>query len=89
MSSCSHSNAVEEFMEHFVNNFNLHTLRKNMKRKSITSNNKEFLVKGFLNILTNDKEGEDTTGCKETNELETLIVIKTNIKMFKAKNTMY
>jgi hypothetical protein len=89
MSSCSHSNAVEELMEHLVNNFNLHTLKKNTKRKSITSNNKEFLVNGFLNILTNDKEGENMTSCKETNELETLIVIETNIKMFKTKNTMY
>jgi len=60
-----------------------------MKRKSITNNNKDFLVKGFLNILTSNKEGKDTTSSKETNELETLIMIETNIKKFKAKNTMY
>ncbi len=39
-----------------------------MKIKSITNNNKFFLVKGFLNIFTSDKEGEDTTTSKETNE---------------------
>jgi uncharacterized protein YdeI (YjbR/CyaY-like superfamily) len=68
MSSCSHSNAIEELTKHFVDNFNLHTSRKNMKSKSITNNNKIFLVKGFLNIFTSNKEGEDTTTSKETNE---------------------
>jgi hypothetical protein len=34
MSTCSHSSAMEDIMEHFANNFSLHPFKKNMIRKS-------------------------------------------------------
>jgi hypothetical protein len=33
MSTCSHSSAMENIMEHFANNFNFHPFKKNMSRK--------------------------------------------------------
>jgi methyltransferase-like protein len=63
MSTCSHSSAMEDIMEHFANNFSLHPFKKSMSRKYKKRNKEEFLTKVVLLIVLSDEEGKDVMIC--------------------------
>ncbi len=74
--------AMKDLTEYFVDNFNLHTLKKKKNERQVKGNEKTLLEEGAFIIIINNEEEEETNG------LETLIVIEIDIQEFKAKATM-
>ncbi len=68
--------------KYFVDNFNLHTLKKDKNERHVKGNEKTLLEEGvFIIVISNEEE-------EETNEIKTLIVTEINIQKFKARTTM-
>jgi hypothetical protein len=74
--------AMKDLTKYFVDNFNLHTLKKKKNERQVKGNEKTLLEEGAFIIVINNEEEEETNG------LETLIVIEIDIHEFKAKVTM-
>ncbi len=89
LSRCRHSNVMEELMEQFANNFNLHASKEKKNHKCNTSHQKKILKNGALLIVLNDDETKDATSLSEKNKDEMLVVTKRDIKELKYREMMY